>query len=68
MDDDFALDAIGRIDKALARIERVAERGTPAGGRSDEVESLRRANQKLRSRIEDAIEDLDRLLALQETG
>jgi hypothetical protein len=69
MADQRALDAIGRIESALARIETAAMRvqaaarhGTSGG---EELERLRGAHMSLRSRVEGAIGQIDRLL---ETG
>ena len=67
MGDQRALDAVSRIERALARIETAARRPQPAGnsGGSAELEQVRGAHQELRSRVEGAIGQIDRLL---ETG
>ena len=67
MGDRRALDAISRIERALARIETAARRPKPAGNGDDsaELEQVRDAHRKLRSRVEGAIGQIDRLL---ETG
>ncbi|MEA3013609.1 MAG: hypothetical protein QOD42_2154 [Sphingomonadales bacterium] len=64
MGDQRALDAISRIERALARIETAARRPQPAGD-SAELEQLKGAHHKLRARVEGAIGQIDRLL---ETG
>jgi hypothetical protein len=69
MADQRALDAITRIERALARIDaagsaaRAAAQGGGAG--NEELEQLRGAHQNLRMRVEGAIGQIDRLL---ETG
>lgn len=65
MGDTRALDAIARIERALARIE--ASSRTPAAHATDmtdnaELSALRDAHQALRTRVEGAIGQLDRLL------
>ena len=67
MGDQRALDAISRIERALARIETAARRPQSAGngGDSAEMEQVRDAHGKLRARVEGAIGQIDRLL---ETG
>ena len=62
MGDARALDAIARIERALARIETAGRRsGTPAADTA-ELGELRRAHQALRARVEGAIGEIDRLL------
>lgn len=66
MGDQRALDAIGRIERALARIEASASRQPPAPGADGaELERLKGAHVALRGRVEGAIGQIDRLL---ETG
>lgn len=61
MADDRAMEAIGRIERALARIEAAAERNS---GRDDgELRRLREVHQSLRGKVEGAISQIDRLLA-----
>lgn len=66
MADQRALDAIARIERALARIEaaatqaRASARSGAAG--TEELERLRSAHQSLRGRVEGAIGQIDRLL------
>jgi len=67
MGDQRALDAIGRIERALARIEAAAMRAqsarkSDAAAGSDELERLRGAHDALRTRVEGAIGQIDRLL------
>ena len=64
MPDQRALDAIARIERALARIEAASSRPRPAAApdSSAELERVRDAHQRLRSRVEGAIGQLDRLL------
>jgi len=67
MGDQRALDAIGRIESALARIEAAGARAQAAGmnhaaAGSEELERLRGAHMALRSRVEGAIGQIDRLL------
>ena len=69
MADQRALDAIGRIERALARIETASSRAQTAAKNgadgSEELDRLRGAHQALRARVEGAIGQIDRLL---ETG
>ena len=69
MGDQRALDAIGRIERALARIEAASTRAqtsaTSGGAGLEELDRLRGAHSALRSRVEGAIGQIDRLL---ETG
>jgi hypothetical protein len=73
MGDQRALDAIGRIERALARVEaaaaraQAAQRNEAAGG-SEELDRLRGAHQALRSRVEGAIGQIDRLLDAEAQG
>ena len=62
MGDRRALDAIARIERALARIEAAAR--TPAADPADpdELAALRDAHRALRARVEGAIGQIDRLL------
>ena len=57
MADQRALDAVRRIERALARIEAAAERPQPAA-----APALADAPRRLRSRVESAIGELDRLI------
>ncbi len=68
-----ALDAIRRIDRALARIEAAASRpppaaagaGADAGETSEEFDRLREAHDALRRQVAGAIGQIDRMI---ETG
>lgn len=63
---DKAMQAIGRIERALARIEAAAttDRAPPRDDR--ELLSLRQAHQALRGKVEGAIAQIDQLLAAGE--
>ena len=61
MGDQRALDAVSRIERALARIEASARRPA-ATADSAEIEQLRGAHDALRSRVEGAIGQIDQLL------
>lgn len=60
MADDRSLAAVARIERALARIEAAAAK--PAQDDS-ELERLREVHDALRSNVEGAISQIDRLLA-----
>jgi hypothetical protein len=62
--------AIGRIERALARLEAAAGRPSPpaVAGEGGEAAELRRAHQALRGKVEGAIGQIDRLLAAAERG
>ncbi|HEY5713711.1 MAG TPA: hypothetical protein VIT38_17585 [Allosphingosinicella sp.] len=62
MADQRALDAISRIERALARIEAAGARAQTSAGNGAELEQLRGAHQSLRMRVEGAIGQIDRLL------
>ena len=66
MGDDKAAAAISRIERALARIESAA--GRPALMPYDDPDSqrLREEHQALRGRVEEAISQIDQLLAARE--
>lgn len=69
MPDERALDAIARIERALGRIEAASAQAR--GGdveASAELERVRDAHQKLRSRVEGAIGQLDRMLETEGRG
>jgi len=63
MGDQRALDAVSRIERALARIEAASSRLKPFQTTSEDLAQLRDAHQALRSRVEGAIGELDQLLA-----
>jgi hypothetical protein len=64
MQDDRAMQAIGRIERALARIEAAATKPPqPAPRDESELRQLREVHQSLRGKVEGAISQIDRLLA-----
>ncbi len=64
MSDDRALQAIGRIERALARIEAAAAKVPEPAPRDDsDLRQLREVHQALRGKVEGAISQIDRLLA-----
>lgn len=67
MTDDRAMQAIDRIETALARIEvasATARDSTP--NNDNDLMALRQTHQALRGKVEGAIEQIDRLLAANE--
>jgi hypothetical protein len=61
------MQAIGRIERALARIEAAATRAPEPAPRDDsELRQLREVHQALRGKVEGAISHIDRLLATEE--
>jgi len=62
MGDTRALDAIARIERALARIEASARNSSHSSSDPAELTALRDAHQALRARVEGAIGQIDRLL------
>ena len=62
MGDTRALDAIARIERALARIEASARRSGGPGAETAELAHLRNAHHALRASVEGAIYQIDRLL------
>ena len=68
MADPRALEALRRIENALARVESAASRPRPAPGPSPELERLREAHETLRRRVSGAVEQIDRLIAAGEPG
>jgi hypothetical protein len=63
MADQRALDAIARIERALGRIEAASSQARSGNAESSaELTRVRDAHQRLRSRVEGAIGQLDRLL------
>ncbi len=64
MSDDRAMQAIGRIERALARIDAAASKTPePAPRDESELRQLREVHQSLRGKVEGAISQIDRLLA-----
>ena len=67
MADDRAMEAIGRIERALARIEMAAAKQPEPAPRDDtELRQLRQVHHALRGKVESAISQIDRLLAAGE--
>ena len=62
MGDTRSLDAIARIERALARIEASARKSGGQGAETAELTHLRTAHQALRASVEGAIYQIDRLL------
>jgi hypothetical protein len=62
MGDARALDAIARIERALARIEASGRRSGGDSTDMAELTALRGAHEALRARVSGAIGDIDRLL------
>jgi hypothetical protein len=65
MPDQRALSAIGRIERALARIEAAADQPAPLPRDDSDLIELRQVHHALRSKVEGAIAQIDRLI---ETG
>ena len=64
MSDHRASEAIGRIERALARIEAAATKVPQQAPRDDsDLRQLREVHQALRGKVEGAISQIDRLLA-----
>ena len=66
MGQDKAELAIGRIERALARIESAAERSLQSSASADGA--LREAHEALRGRVRDALAQVDGLIAAAERG
>jgi hypothetical protein len=66
MGQDRAELAIGRIERALARIESVAARTAVASDSADGA--LREAHEALRGRVREALTQLDGLIEAAESG
>ena len=62
MGDTRALDAIARIERALARIEASGRKSSLSSSDPAELAELRAAHQTLRARVEGAIGQIDHLL------
>ncbi len=65
MADELAMRAIERIEQALARIEAAAQRAPERAEPDGELIELRQTHQALRSKVEGAITQIDRLLAAE---
>ena len=55
--------ALGRIEQALTRIEAAAARKPVSAFENEELARLRTAHQTLRGRVEQAVSQIDRLIA-----
>ena len=67
MADIRAMEAIDRLEQALARVEAAAARRPAAEPRDDsELIELRQVHQTLRSKVEGAISQIDRMLEASE--
>ena len=62
MGDARSLDAIARIERALARIEASGRNSSLSSCDPAELTALRDAHQALRARVAGAIDQIDRLL------
>ena len=62
MGDTRALDAIARIERALARIEASGRKSSQSSSDPAELTVLRSAHEALRARVEGAIGQIDNLL------
>lgn len=62
MGDSRALDAIARIERALARIEASGRKSSQSTSDPAELTELRQAHAALRARVEGAIGQIDHLL------
>jgi hypothetical protein len=65
MSDDRALRAIDRIERAFARIEAATGASQAAPRDESELLHLRQTHHALRGKVEDAIAQIDRLLATE---
>ncbi|QPQ55492.1 hypothetical protein IC614_02490 [Allosphingosinicella flava] len=66
MQDERTSAALSRIEKALARIEQASARTPAPSYDNEELTRLRAAHQTLRGRVEQAVGQIDRLLAGQD--
>jgi hypothetical protein len=64
-----AMEAVGRIERALARLDAVADRPAPPPPPQDDSEllRLRDAHRTLRGQVESVIAQIDGLIAKGET-
>jgi hypothetical protein len=70
MGDERVIELIGRIDRALARIEAAARPPAPSQAPTDDgrAAALEEAHRALRTRVEGAIAQIDRLIASGDGG
>ncbi|HEY9552145.1 hypothetical protein [Allosphingosinicella sp.] len=66
MADELAMQAIDRIERALARIEATSKRAAATLQADGELIELRHAHHTLRAQVEGAIERIDRMLVAGE--
>ena len=66
MAEDRFMQAVGRIERALARIEAAAARPPEPPKDGEELRRLREVHQALRGKVEGAISEIDRMLAARE--
>ena len=66
MSDDRAIQAVERIERALARIEAAASRPPERPEDDEELRRLREVHHSLRGKVEGAIVELDRMIAARE--
>jgi len=66
MPEERVIQAMNRVERALARIEAAAERGRSAEAGIASLEQLREAHEALRARVAGAIDDIDAILADRE--
>lgn len=66
MSDDRIITAIGRIERALSRIE--ARSGSLSGEKADDSKMLEERHRQLRARTQSAIDRLDRLIGANGTA
>ena len=66
MSDDRLITAIGRIERALSRIE--ARSGSLSGEKADDSKMLEVHHRRLRARTQSAIDRLDRLIGANGTA
>ena len=60
------MQAVGRIERALARIEAAASKQPEPPQDGEELRRLREVHQALRGKVEGAISEIDRMLAARE--
>jgi hypothetical protein len=69
MGDERVIELIGRIDRALARIEAAAARPAPPPAHDDgRAAAIEEAHEALRAKVERSISQIDRLIAAGEQG
>jgi type II secretory pathway component PulJ len=63
MSSERAIEAMERIERAIARVEAAASTARPASHDDGELQQLRETHRALRGQVEGAIAQIDRLLA-----